>query len=97
VPLLRTKLRSRQRGLRRWSAIALAKIASDADAVPALIEILEDDELADIWNVACDSIAVIGPAAGASRNHLMALAACPIDEVQAAAKLAIEAIDRPSN
>lgn len=94
---LKKKLQSHERGLRQWSAIALAKIAGDAAAVPELIGILEDDELGDIWTLGCEALAAIGPAATASRDRLLALAACPIEEVQTAAKLAIEAIDRQPN
>ena len=94
VPVLRTKLRSPSRGLRIWASIALAKVASDADAVPTLIEVLQDPELADAWKSACDALAAVGKAAAAARNVLMALAACPDDEIQKAAELAVAAIDR---
>lgn len=97
LPHLRMKLRSQERGLRQWSAIALAKVAGDAAAVPELIGILENEEQADIWTLACESIAAIGPAAVSSRGRLLALAAYPIDEIQSAAKLAIEEIDRQPN
>jgi HEAT repeat protein len=108
APILRAKLgglrrwaaiasgkASAHRGLRAWAAIALGKVASDADAVPALIEILEDEGLTDAWQAACEALAAIGAPAAASREHLMALATCPIDKVRQAAELAVAAIDRP--
>jgi HEAT repeat protein len=49
------------RGVRVWAAIALGKVASDPDAVPALIEVLEDDGLVDAWQAACEALAAIGP------------------------------------
>jgi HEAT repeat protein len=97
VPLLREKLTSAPRGLRLWAAIALAKIASDADAVPALIEILEDEELADQWSLACDCLAAIGAPAAPAREILTALTIIPIDEIRDAAQLAIAAFDRQAS
>jgi HEAT repeat protein len=95
APILRAKLGSPHRGLCLWAAIALGKIASDANAVPALIEILEDDGMTDAWQAACEALAAIGAPAAAIREHLMALATCPVDEVRQAAELAVAAIDRP--
>jgi HEAT repeat protein len=94
VPTLRSELRSEARGLRIWISIALAEIAGDPDAVPALTEALEDDELVEIWYVACQALASIGPAALPARGLLVDLCACPVDEIQEVAKRAIAAIDR---
>jgi len=44
-------------GLCLWASIALAKIASDAEAVPTLIEIPEDKEVAEMWELGCESLA----------------------------------------
>ena len=80
-----------------WAAIALGKIASEADAVPVLIEILEDNVLTDAWRAACKALAAIGAPATASREHLTALKTCPIEEIQRATEMALAAIDRARN
>jgi hypothetical protein len=73
----------------------LAKISSDADAVPALIESLEDQEIAEMWKLACDDFSgAIGGPATAGREVLVALTTCPVDEIQEAAEQAISAMDR---
>jgi HEAT repeat protein len=95
APMLRAKLASPHRGLRVWAAIGLGMVASDADVVPVLIEILEDDGVTDAWQAACEALAAIGAPAAASREHLVALASCPIDEIRQAAEVALAAINRP--
>jgi hypothetical protein len=72
----------------------LAEIAGDSDAAPALTEALEDDELAEIWDVAYQALASIGPAVSPARSLLVDLYACPVAEIQEVAKRAIAAIDR---
>jgi HEAT repeat protein len=94
APTLRAKLASPHRGLRLWAAIALGNVAGDADAIPAPVELLEDDELADAWRAACEALAAIGAPAAASRQHLAALTSCPVDEIRQAAELAVAAIGR---
>ena len=95
APALRQKLASPHRGLRIWAAIALAKITGDADAIDPLAEVFEDANLGSMWGLACEALADIGPPAAEFRGFLAELAASPIDELQAAAQLALEAIDRP--
>jgi HEAT repeat protein len=95
VPALRTRVESGSRGLRIWAAFALATIASDAQAVPILMEVLDDEGLADMWQQACDALGAIGTSAGAARDRLATLATYPIDEIRQAAELALAAIDRP--
>jgi hypothetical protein len=76
------------------AAFALATIASDAEAVPILMEVLDDEGLADMWQQACDALGAIGTSAGAARDRLATLATYPIDEIRQAAELALAAIDR---
>ncbi len=82
------------RGLRIWVAIALAEIASDPETVPVLIAALEDDEMVEIWDVACNALASIGSAALSARDLLIDLCSVPVDEIRDAAKRAVAAIDR---
>lgn len=94
IPALRSQLQSDALGLRIWVAIALAEIASDPNVVPELMETLENDEMLQIWDVVCNALASIGPAASPSRNLLIGVCAVPVDEIQDAAKRAVAAIDR---
>jgi HEAT repeat protein len=94
IPALHSQLQSQVRGLRIWVAIALAEIASAPEAVPTLISALENDEMIRIWDVVCNALASIGPAASPARNLLIDLCGVPVDEIQNAAKQAIVAIDR---
>src|SRR5262245_56645582 len=95
VPLLHARLESGSRSLRIWVAFALAAIASDAEVVPIVMEVLDDEDLADRWPQACDALGAIGRSAGAARDRLATLATYPDDEIRQAAELALACIDRP--
>jgi hypothetical protein len=58
------------------------------------METLESNEMVHVWDVVCNALASIGPAASPSRDLLIGLCAAPVEEIQDAAKRAVAAIDR---
>lgn len=59
------------------------------------MEVLDDEDFADMWQQACDALSAIGTSAGAARNRLATLATYLVNEIRQAAELALVAIDRP--
>jgi HEAT repeat protein len=93
VKPLKKLLGSKNLHLRNWGAIALGKIASLKDVVPILVEIIEKPEYPDMQSQAFEAIGNIGAAAQAAIPTLRKMLIDGTDNLQAAAKDALEKID----
>jgi HEAT repeat protein len=89
---LRANLGSPHRGLASWCAIALAKVAGDALAVPMLIDLLARTDRPDLRKEAANGLKAIGPPATCAVDVLTSALEDDEEEVRAAVKEALAAI-----
>jgi HEAT repeat protein len=86
VGVLRNRMRSRDPHLAPWCAIALAKIASDPEAIPILIELLAQTDRRDLLCEAAIGLKAIGPSAISATEALIAA----LDADDASVRKAVE-------